>query len=381
MIGLLRGTVRLCPHDPEWEPAAAQVIRQLREIFGSAAEDIQHIGSTAIPTISAKPILDIAVAVQSFESVVPLLPALEARGFFYRPQCDSVGQMLLVCGDFTADTRTHHIHVVKFGGMEWRNYLNFRDYLNAFPQKAREYDRLKRALARRFPEDREAYTAGKAEYIRQILRDAAVWFYLGKTVTVTVDRPLGFLHNSGGYSLVYPLNYGFLPGVIGGDGEELDVYILGVGRPLKSFTGRVVGIVHRRDDEEDKLVAAPDDLKPNQAQIAAAVHFTERFYDSWIEPLYHKSCGAVVYRIVRGCPELLLLLQSASRGWSFPKGHMEPGESETQTALREIREETGMRVTLQGGFRAEMHDAVPPRSTRPWSFSGGGIRDARCFAG
>ncbi len=81
-----------------------------------------------------------------------------------------------------------------------------------------------------------------------------------------------------------------------------------------------------------------------------------------------KSCGAVVYRMVRGCPEFLLFLQSAFRRWSFPKGHMEPGESETQTALREIREETGMRVTLQGGFRAEMHDAVPPRSTRPWFF-------------
>lgn len=361
MIGLLRGTVRLCPHDPKWEPAAAQVIRQLREIFGSTAEDIQHIGSTAIPTISAKPILDIAVAVQSFEFVVPLLPALGARGFFHRPQCDSVGQMLLVCGDFTADTRTHHIHVVKYGSMEWRNYLNFRDYLNEFPKNARKYEQYKQALAERFPQDRESYTAGKAECIRQILRDATAWYYLGKTVTVAIDRPMGFLHNSGGHFLAYPLNYGFLPGVIGGDGEELDVYILGVDRPLKSFTGRVVGIVHRRDDEEDKLVAAPDDLRPNQAQIAAAVHFTERFYDSWIEPLYHKSCGAVVYRIVQGCPELLLLLQSASRGWSFPKGHMEPGESEAQTALREIREETGMQVTLQSGFRTEMHYAVPPR--------------------
>lgn len=361
MIGLLRGTVRLCPHSPEWKPAAAQAIRQLREIFGSAAEDIQHIGSTAIPAISAKPILDIAVAVRSFESVMPLLPALEARGFFHRPQGDSAGQMLFACGDFTANTRTHHIHVVKSGGVEWRNYLNFRDYLNEFPQKAREYDQLKQTLARRFPEDRESYTAGKADRIRQILRDATAWSYLGKTVTVDIDRPMGFLHNSGGHSLAYPLNYGFLPGVIGGDGEELDVYVLGVGRPLKSFTGRVVGIVHRRDDEEDKLVAAPDALRPNQAQIAEAVHFAEQFYDSWIEPLYHKSCGAVVYRIVLGRPEFLLLLQSASRGWSFPKGHMESGESEAQTALREVREETGMRVTLQGGFRTEMHYAVPPR--------------------
>lgn len=361
MLGLQRGTVMLCPHDPKWDTAAAQTICQLKAIFGTVAEDIQHIGSTSISTISAKPILDIAVAVGNFNAVTPLFPALESHGFIHRPQCDDAGQFLLVCGDFSADTRTHHIHIVKSGSTEWRNYLNFRDYLRAFPGKAQNYEQLKASLADRFPQDRKAYTAGKAELIQRILRDAAGWSYLGKTITATVDRPVGFIHNSGVHSLTYPLNYGFLPGVPGGDGEDLDVYILGVSRPLTTFTGKVVGIVHRRDDTEDKLVAAPENLNPNQVQIAEAVHFAEQFYDSWIEPLYHKSCGAVIYRKHSGRVELLLLRQRVSNSWSFPKGHMESGESERQTALREIREETGLQVTLQKNFRMEMHNAVPPR--------------------
>lgn len=361
MLGLKRGTVALRPHEPGWDAAAAQTVRQLRQIFGPTAADIQHVGSTSIPAISAKPILDIAVAVRSLDAATPLLPDLEARGFHYRPQCGNAGEMLLVCGDFSADTRTHHIHIVTAGSAEWQNYLNFRDYLRAFPEKARAYQRVKESLAQQFPRNREAYTAGKAALIEQILRDASAWTYLGKTVTVTIDRPAGFLHNSGGHTLRYPINYGFLPGVSGGDGEELDVYILGVSRPLTSFTGRVVGIVHRRDDVEDKLVAAPKDLKPNQAEIAAGVNFAEQYFDSWVEPLYHRSCGAIIYRLHQGAPELLLLRQKISGSWSFPKGHMEPGETEQQTALREIAEETGLSVALREDFRAEMHYASPPR--------------------
>lgn len=361
MLGLQRGAVLLRPHDPAWDAQAAQTIAQLKKCFGGAAVDIQHVGSTAIPVIAAKPILDIAVAVRCFEDVIPLLPSLAEQGFLHRPLCDDQNQILLACGDFAADTRTHHIHVVRAGSMEWRNYLNFRDYLNACPEKARVYEQTKRALADRFPGDRESYTAGKAACIQAILRDALVWSFLGKTVTVTVDRPAGYVHAYRGHTLVYPLNYGFLPGVISGDGEELDVYILGTSQPLTSFTGQIVGIIHRRDDDEDKLVAAPESLRPNQVEIAEAVAFTEQYFDSWIEPLYHKSCGAVVYRRTASRPEVLLLRQRASGSWSFPKGHMEPGESEADTALREIREESGLSVTLRRDFRMEMHYAVPPR--------------------
>lgn len=86
----------------------------------------------------------------------------------------------------------------------------------------------------------EAYTDEKAEFINYTLRKALAWSYLGKTVTVKVDRPIGYVHKKENYSLTYPINYGYIPGVIGGDSEELDVYVLGVDKPLETFTGRVV---------------------------------------------------------------------------------------------------------------------------------------------
>ena len=85
--------------------------------------------------------------------------------------------------------------------------------------------------------------------------------------------------------MVYPINYGYIPGVIGGDGEELDVYILGVSEPATEFTGRVVGIIHRENDVEDKLVAAPDCMVFSQVEIAKAVHFQEQYYKTRIEML------------------------------------------------------------------------------------------------
>ena len=109
--------------------------------------------------------------------------------------------------------------------------------------------------------------------------------YLGKTVTVTVDRPVGYVHHKAEKTLIYPINYGFLPGIIGGDGEELDVYILGVSEPLETFTGRVIGIVFRADDVEDKLIAAPEGTCFTAGEMAEAIRFQERYYHSHVEVL------------------------------------------------------------------------------------------------
>ncbi len=114
-------------------------------------------------------------------------------------------------------------------------------------------------------------------------RKAQVKFYLGKTVTLKIDRPIGYVHQKEKYSLTYPINYGYLPGVIGGDGEELDVYLLGVSQPVEEYTARVIGVVHRQDDAEDKLVAAPDGMFFSRNEIAQAVHFQEQYYDSHVE--------------------------------------------------------------------------------------------------
>ena len=189
-------------------------------------------------------------------------------------------------------------------------------------------------------------------------RKRQVRSYLGKTVTVKIDRPIGYIHKKEKYTLKYRVNYGYIPGVIGGDGEELDVYVLGVHEPLDSFTGRVIGIVNRENDVEDKLVAAPEGLILNQAQIAQKVRFQEKYYKTSVDALYQKSCGAVIYRNLNGENEYLLLLQKKSHTWSFPKGHMEAFESERQTAIREVREEAGYKVNLARNFRHEIRYSI-----------------------
>ena len=106
--------------------------------------------------------------------------------------------------------------------------------------------------------------------------------YLGKTVTVKIDRPLGSIHPKHS-DIIYPVNYGYISGVLGGDGEELDVYILGVDQPLDTFTGKIIGIIHRENDVEDKLVAAPDGMMFNTHEIAEAVSFQEKYYKTEVE--------------------------------------------------------------------------------------------------
>lgn len=166
--------------------------------------------------------------------------------------------------------------------------------------------------------------------------------YLGKIVRVTVDRPIGYVHGD----IVYPINYGFLPGTLAGDSEEQDAYILGVQTPISEFEGCVIGIVIRKNDCEDKLVVAPSGMVFHQAQIAEAVAFQEQYFDVRIVSAFEKSCGVLPYRVVDGQREFLLVFEQFSQCWSVPKGHMEVGETEIQTALRELQEETGLTAVV-----------------------------------
>lgn len=344
----------LCEHEKEWETEAQNTISRLKGILGDVIKDAQHVGSTSIASIKAKPIIDIALAVDDFGDVLAFENELKDAGFYYRPKPLEVlgNQLLFACGSYydgTGDLQTHFIHVVLTGSMDWINYINFRDYLNSTPTVAKEYEKIKLSLAAWA--DRKQYTESKHDFIVYTLRKALVRSYLGKTVTVKIDRPIGYIHKKEKYTLTYKINYGYIPNVLGGDGEELDVYVLGVSEPVDEFTGTVIGIIHRENDVEDKLVAAPVGVKFNQAQIAEAVHFQEQYYNIRIECLYPKSCGAVIYRRNNGYNEFLLLFQKRSRTWSFPKGHMEMYETERETASREINEEIGMRLELMPDFR------------------------------
>lgn len=183
-----------------------------------------------------------------------------------------------------------------------------------------------------------------------------IWQLMGKTVHVEVDRPIGYLHGD----ILYPVNYGYIPGIMAGDGEEQDAYILGVSEPLTSFDGRVIGAVCRKNDCEDKLIVAPAGMVFHQGEIAQAVQFQEQYFDSYIIPLFHKSCGVLPYRMTEDGREFLIVFEEFSKCWSLPKGHMEAGETEVQTALRELNEETGLTAELDEGISAAIEYPIRP---------------------
>lgn len=169
-LGLKRGIVQLESHDKQWDEAAIQTIKNLKSILGDDAVDIQHIGSTAIPAIKAKPIIDIAVGVTDFEKIMSYNEQLQKDGIFYRG-LDVENQILYVMGDMEKDIRTHHIHIVKWNGIEWKNYIHFRDYLNANENVALCYQKLKEELENKYADDRVAYTNSKQDMIDTILND------------------------------------------------------------------------------------------------------------------------------------------------------------------------------------------------------------------
>ena len=283
MIGLKRSTVKLYPHEQAWETEAQRTIKVLKDILGDTAADIQHVGSTSVKTICAKPIIDIAVGVHSLDDVLLYESELKQAGFYLR-STELKEQLLFAAGSYyngSGDLQTHFIHVVEYGGKAWTDYINFRNYLNGHIETAKEYEALKLKLAGEAPVDtgREKYLAGKHDFIVRTLRKALIDSYLGKIVKIRIDRPIGTLHKG----MRYPVNYGFIPDVYGGDGEELDVYLLGVNEPADEYECRIVGAIYRKDDNEDKLVGAPDGMCFSKEEIEAAVHFQEQWFDTETE--------------------------------------------------------------------------------------------------
>ena len=176
-IGLKMGTVCLEKHQKIWEDSAKKTIIDIQNALDGIDADVQHVGSTSVKSIKAKPIIDIAVGVSCFESVSERNDKLKEAcifpvswGFDDHPE-----ELLYVKGDFEKDTRTHHIHVVLKNSKEWKNYLNFRDYLNATPSAAREYEAVKEKLEAMYSDNREKYTAGKSEIIAKLLEEAEKW--------------------------------------------------------------------------------------------------------------------------------------------------------------------------------------------------------------
>ena len=104
--------------------------------------------------------------------------------------------------------------------------------------------------------------------------------YIGKIVNVKMDRPMGTTHPK--HSFIYPINYGYVPNTMSGDGEEIDCYVLGVFEPLEEFQGKCIAIIHRINDNDDKLIIVPEDKEYSDEAIRALTEFQERFFESII---------------------------------------------------------------------------------------------------
>ena len=101
--------------------------------------------------------------------------------------------------------------------------------------------------------------------------------YIGTVVNIKIDRPFGSKHPKHGF--IYPVNYGFIPGTVSGDGEELDCYLLGVFKPVEEFKGKCIAIIHRTNDDDDKLIIVPEDKDYSNEQIEALTEFQEQFFE------------------------------------------------------------------------------------------------------
>lgn len=100
--------------------------------------------------------------------------------------------------------------------------------------------------------------------------------YLGEELTIKIDRPFGSKHPKHGF--IYPVNYGYVPDTISGDGEELDAYLLGVFKPVEEYRGKCIAVIHRTDDNDDKLIVVPEDKNYSDDAIEALVEFQEQFF-------------------------------------------------------------------------------------------------------
>jgi len=172
--------VELVDHDPEWKNSAAEIIERLWKIFGSVAKDIQHIGSTSIKNIKAKPIIDIGILIDDFSEAEALYSELENSGFSNPGVLLDKHSMVFSMGkDIPPDDRitTHYLHIVKSDDTDWRDYIVFRDYLNANTFVAKAYETLKIKLATEYPYDkgRLKYVDGKSDFITKTLHDALIW--------------------------------------------------------------------------------------------------------------------------------------------------------------------------------------------------------------
>jgi GrpB-like predicted nucleotidyltransferase (UPF0157 family) len=168
MLGLKKGVVELLPHNEQWHQLFAEEKMRLQNAIGENVIAVEHIGSTSICGIAAKPVLDIAAAVSDKASGEKCVAPLEKIGYEYRGEYGIAERFYFVKGE----PRTHHLHILLSESDALKNHLLFRDYLLSNRLVAAEYDKLKKELSEKFQNDRDAYLEGKAEFVERSLKIA-----------------------------------------------------------------------------------------------------------------------------------------------------------------------------------------------------------------
>lgn len=170
MVGLERGTVELSPYRDEWKRRYEEEVERLRSVAGDRLLGFEHVGSTAVEGLAAKPIIDLLAVVADLDAATDLVPILEDHGYEYRPNDGVAGRLFLAKGPWS--NRTHYLSVCEQDGECYRETVAFRDYLREHPDAAAEYEALKRDLADAHADDRDTYTARKSEFVERVLAEA-----------------------------------------------------------------------------------------------------------------------------------------------------------------------------------------------------------------
>jgi GrpB-like predicted nucleotidyltransferase (UPF0157 family) len=167
-----RAAIELAAYSPEWPQRFAAEQSALAVIFPAPTFRIEHIGSTSVPGLAAKPIIDILLGAPALARIEARIPAIEANGYRYRPELETVLPQRRYFVKPTDSPRNFHLHAVELESTFWIEHLLFRDALRAQPSLSAEYGALKYELASRHRDDRGAYTDAKAPFIRSVIERA-----------------------------------------------------------------------------------------------------------------------------------------------------------------------------------------------------------------
>lgn len=170
MIGLHKSSVAVYPYDEEWPVEFEKEKKILEGILKGFDVQIEHVGSTSIPGLSAKPIIDIAIGVKDEKTLFEIEPVMAEAGYDILNDYETKGEILARKGP--PECRTHYIHMQLIGSEYWDEFMYFRRYLLDHPEEIKRYEELKKDLSVKYADERKKYTAGKNEYISSILEKA-----------------------------------------------------------------------------------------------------------------------------------------------------------------------------------------------------------------